>query len=291
MSVDYYALLGVPKFCSSQDEIRRAYLAQARFFHPDAGNVTPEIAHQKMQQLNTIYDTLKDPDARRLYDAKLLSPVKAEASPSFSTSPAPPTQPPRHASRAPSRFKQTVVALASIAATLFGCLVLICISSNIGKPSATTVVTAEAINTPVTAQPSFPPASTMKPFPVPDSGEVLYHDQQDRVAPFTIETSGSGYYVVKLKDHISGVDVLCVFIHAGDIVDVDVPLGDFDLFYASGDVWYGLKRLFGDATVCSKSTSLFDFSEIGGYVSGWTVTLYPVYNGNMQTISIDIDEF
>lgn len=57
MSVDYYALLGVPKFCSSQDEIRRAYLAQARFFHPDAGNVSPEIAHQKMQQLNTIYDT------------------------------------------------------------------------------------------------------------------------------------------------------------------------------------------------------------------------------------------
>jgi hypothetical protein len=120
---------------------------------------------------------------------------------------------------------------------------------------------------------------------------VLYHDQQDRVAPFTIETSGSGYYVVKLKDHISGVDVLCVFIHAGDTVDVDVPLGDFDLFYASGDVWYGLKCLFGDATVCSKSTSLFDFSEIDGYVSGWTVTLYPVYNGNMQTVSIGIDEF
>ena len=104
MSVDYYALLGVPKFCRSQDEIRRAYLAQARFFHPDAGNVTPEIAHQKMQELNAIYDTLRDPDAKRLYDAKLLSPVKAEASPSFSTSPAPPTQPPRHASRAPSRF-------------------------------------------------------------------------------------------------------------------------------------------------------------------------------------------
>ena len=70
MSVDYYALLGVPKFCSSQDEIRRAYLAQARFFHPDAGNVTPEIAHQKMQELNAIYDTLRDPDARRLYDAR-----------------------------------------------------------------------------------------------------------------------------------------------------------------------------------------------------------------------------
>lgn len=69
MSVDYYALLGVPKFCSSQDEIRRAYLAQARFFHPDAGNVTPEIAHQKMQELNAIYDTLRDPDAKRLYDA------------------------------------------------------------------------------------------------------------------------------------------------------------------------------------------------------------------------------
>ena len=72
MMKDYYALLGIPKFIATPDEIRRAYLEQVRFFHPDTGHVPPEIAHEKTLLLNQAYDTLKDPTKKRQYDLKLL---------------------------------------------------------------------------------------------------------------------------------------------------------------------------------------------------------------------------
>lgn len=65
---DYYAILGVPRFYATQDEIRSAYLKQVKFFHPDANNVPPEIAQQKTQHLNNIYDVLKNPKTKRIYD-------------------------------------------------------------------------------------------------------------------------------------------------------------------------------------------------------------------------------
>ena len=49
--LDYYALLGVP-----------------RFFHPDKGYVNENIALERTQQLNEAYDTLKNPSRKAVYD-------------------------------------------------------------------------------------------------------------------------------------------------------------------------------------------------------------------------------
>ena len=34
--LDYYAVLGLPKFTSDQETIKKAYICQIKFFHPDA---------------------------------------------------------------------------------------------------------------------------------------------------------------------------------------------------------------------------------------------------------------
>jgi len=61
-SRNYYNLLGVDED-ASQEDIDRAYRAQARTRHPDSGG-----SEEDMKLLNEAHDTLGDPDRRREYD-------------------------------------------------------------------------------------------------------------------------------------------------------------------------------------------------------------------------------
>lgn len=70
---DYYARLGVPS-SAAPDELRHAYLRLVKLWHPDRYAGAPDYlrarAERRMRQLNEAYDTLSDPDARALYDAR-----------------------------------------------------------------------------------------------------------------------------------------------------------------------------------------------------------------------------
>ncbi len=67
MAEDFYKTLGVSKN-ATQEEIQKAYLKLARKYHPDLNPNDPDGAKKKFQELQTAFETLKDPEKRRQYD-------------------------------------------------------------------------------------------------------------------------------------------------------------------------------------------------------------------------------
>ena len=64
---DYYDLLGVNKN-ASQDEIKKAYRAQALEWHPDRHKDNKEAAEKRFKEINQAYQVLSDTKKRQTYD-------------------------------------------------------------------------------------------------------------------------------------------------------------------------------------------------------------------------------
>ncbi|MBV2359639.1 molecular chaperone DnaJ [Thalassococcus sp. CAU 1522] len=63
---DYYDVLGLSKGASAE-EIKKAYRAKAKEFHPDRNTDKPN-AEAKFKEVNEAYDVLKDADKKAAYD-------------------------------------------------------------------------------------------------------------------------------------------------------------------------------------------------------------------------------
>ena len=66
MAQDYYETLGLSKSASA-DDIQKAYRKMARKYHPDL-NPDDKASQQKFKDVQQAYDTLNDPEKRKMYD-------------------------------------------------------------------------------------------------------------------------------------------------------------------------------------------------------------------------------
>ncbi|MGH7965407.1 MAG: hypothetical protein ACRERD_26955 [Candidatus Binatia bacterium] len=138
-----------------------------------------------------------------------------------------------------------------------------------------------------TTQPRF----TEPEQPLPYNGEVRRFTRHIAIAPFEIKSAAGSHYLVKLKDTHSGATILTVFVHGGSTVQIDVPLGNYLVEYAAGTKWYGYKHRFGPETVYNRADKSFRFEDHGYQVTGYTITLYRVAHGNLQTYAIRPEDF
>merc|ERR1719191_2477978 len=66
-SDDYYKVLGVEKTATEQ-EVAKAYKKLALKYHPDKNPENKEQAEESFKKISKAYDTLRDPEKRKMYD-------------------------------------------------------------------------------------------------------------------------------------------------------------------------------------------------------------------------------
>jgi hypothetical protein len=112
-------------------------------------------------------------------------------------------------------------------------------------------------------------------------------------APFEIVTSSGADYYLKLIDANTGKDAVAVYVKGGVPLEVEVPLGNYYVRYASGETWRGESFLFGpnDATRYNQADEIFRFAVSGGYINGYTIELIRQSGGNLSTRAIDASQF
>ncbi len=122
----------------------------------------------------------------------------------------------------------------------------------------------------------------------PPNNTVEYYADSD-INNFTIETTYSEnnrYYFIKICKPNTTTAVQTVFIHAGNTAELYVPNGTYEVKWVSGNSWYGKEYNFNNHSA-QKADDLFTFDD----EHIWTIKLYPVYNGNLGTDTIDIENF
>lgn len=79
---DYYEVLGIPK-TASQEEIKNAFRALARQYHPDVNKA--HDAEEKFKEINEAYGVLSDAEKRAAYDRYGPEGVNYQGMPDFSS--------------------------------------------------------------------------------------------------------------------------------------------------------------------------------------------------------------
>jgi hypothetical protein len=153
--------------------------------------------------------------------------------------------------------------------SLVGYLVFFAESSNKGLPSTAASIPKTQFYEPPQALPAH------------GSGHKYF---SYGAAPLEVKTPfGDYHHVLKVVEWNTKSPVVEVFARSGQTINLDLPLGSYELRYASGKIWYGWQYLFGPETTYSKADSIFTFSDNGYQASGYTVELIMQPNGNLHT--------
>lgn len=264
-----------------------------------AGEVSPQVfsiwmIEHSLQTPTVIFDAI--------YTASVFSAIMSwyKAVSQSEQPPAPKAAQPPEKQQKP-RFRPKTKHKYSIALlVIFFLFCLISVFSTDGPPAAAGNGSVPADDPPamLEATPAPSPSPTIGyisvPFPSHGTVELASGQAVDpyESAPFEIKTSSANrFYYIVLKS-LSYPYVNCyIYLHGGEPAEVSVPLGSYEMYYACGDSWYGESVRFADTGGDFVAEDTFDFTSSGGYVYGYTVTLYDVYYGNLETSPVNAADF
>ena len=172
---------------------------------------------------------------------------------------------------------------------------------------ATTTSTSLAPRPSANPKPTSTPAPKLIPY-LAKNGQYLIKPDYRRKCPLIVTVGNDADYYIYLK-YIRAPDStkesrklrdsakkpyqpnVALYVKAGQTAEINVPIGVYKLYYATGSVFYGTKDLFGDSTNCYSSNEYLEFYADSKYYQGVTLTLYKVANGNLETTSISESSF
>jgi hypothetical protein len=126
---------------------------------------------------------------------------------------------------------------------------------------------------------------------LPPDGEVRMFTTAQRRAPLGLDAAPGQHSVVKLVEASTRATVMTIFVRGGTQVRIDVPVGGYEIRFATGSTWYGYDHLFGRETTFHKVDKLFDFRDGESALHGFRVTLYPVPGGQLRISTIGRPQF
>ncbi len=109
---------------------------------------------------------------------------------------------------------------------------------------------------------------------VPLSGYYWNFSGEPLLAPLDVAApDGDFYYYVLLVDPVMEHEVGGVFLWPGETEEVDVPLGEYEIYYYCGTEWFGVDTLFGPSTVIEGMGGVMSFYDDGEYYMGNSLEL------------------
>ena len=124
------------------------------------------------------------------------------------------------------------------------------------------------------------------------NGQIIEAPLSEGLAPLGVTTpTGKNCYVYLSSLEGSSYKNTGFYVEADQFAEVLVPLGLYEIYYATGDVWYGPDYLFGEDTRRYQCEGTFRFYDDGEYYQGWTLELYLQDNGNMDSDPIDASDW
>jgi hypothetical protein len=149
---------------------------------------------------------------------------------------------------------------------------------------------------PLPSLPITPPPPVVVEFPpnghIETFGSTLLNAIIHGAGPLEIRTPrGDDYYYIMLRDHETREHAMSIFVHPGETVETFVPLGRYEMIYATGKVWYGTEHLFGSHTEHHRALSVLHFYEEGDIAHGHLIELIRQVGGNMPSTAANADDF
>lgn len=133
--------------------------------------------------------------------------------------------------------------------------------------------------------------TALTPVPV-RNGEIVEPPRAYTYAPLSVQASSfENYYVILSPLDGDPAKRMGFYVESGKIAEVSVPLSTFEIYYATGETWYGPDELFGEETRRYQCEGTFEFYDDGEYYQGWTLELFLQDNGNMDYELIGADEW